>query len=161
MVKKNQKNAVMGGINWEEVEEATLPDIDGWYNPVAGEEPIAGKIEGAIGFTDRRGQLRRAVLVRVFEAVEAKAKGGADVSLKQGDILAVGVRAKLEPLLDYVANKGYCYFQALGKKPVDGGEMWLFRLKCKGTKGPRPVFDDSADIKPPPPVSVDDSQIPF
>jgi len=122
-------------------EEAGLPDIDGWFKPEVG-AVVTGQLVGVLDIEDEKkpGQLRRSVLVRLSEpchhAVVEKVE---DVTLEPGKVIAVGVRAKLTGLLEYVEHKGMCWIQAKSKKSLSKGRtMWEFDVRAKGKKGLTP-----------------------
>lgn len=122
-------------------EDIGTPDIDGWFKPETG-AIVAGQLVGMIAIEDEKkpGTVRQAVLVKLSEpcshAVVDKEEG---VTLEVGKVIAVGIRAKLAALLEYVENKGHCWIQTKHQKSLSKGrKMWEFDVRARGKKGPIP-----------------------
>jgi hypothetical protein len=119
-------------------EESSIPDIDAWFRPFDG-AIVHGRIRGRIVITDDRDQPRDVVLIQLDRPVKA-VLDEEEVTAEAGQVLAVGVRAKLTEMLYYVEHKGMVWFKVLGKQKLRGGrEMWTFDLRFKGKKSTQPI----------------------
>lgn len=125
----------------EGFEDIGTPDIDGWFKPATG-AIVTGQLVGMIAIEDEKnpGKVRQAVLVKLTESCDhAVVEKEENVTLEAGKVIAVGIRAKLTTLLEYVENKGICWIQTKNKKSLPRGRtMWEFDVRAKGKKGPIP-----------------------
>lgn len=146
-----KKSEEAKGTNGHELEkppdgfdvDAGTPDLDGWFKPERG-AIVQGQIVGVIDIEDEKnpGRTRRAVLIKLevpcAHCVVDKVEG---VTLEAGKILAVGVRAKLTGLLEYIESRGRCWIQAKDQKAIGKGrKIWEFdvRMGRGSKKGPIP-----------------------
>lgn len=120
-----------------ELTEVGTPDIDAWWNPGPG-DAFEGRVMGAMKVKNTKAKpgqdpYRDVVLVKIKgECASCVTGGGKDaekVTLKEGQILAVGVKHKNKELLDYVEKKALVACQAIEKISIGGGQtMWQFRV---------------------------------
>ena len=113
--------------------EVSTPDIDAWWSPKEG-DAIEGRVVGAIKVKNSKGGgYRDVVLIKVAgetaSCVTGSGKDVEPVTLKEGQIAAVGIKHKNRELLDYVEKKGWVACQAIEKISIGGGQtMWQFRV---------------------------------
>lgn len=126
------------------------PSVDGWHKPEAG-NGFYGKLLSSFQVKDKKsGVMRDVVVVGLLvdcEAIDAETKK--PTMLKRGQYLGVSVRHKLQPIMEYVTNKGVVYAKATEQVSIGGGQsMWNFDLRCEGTKAappaPRQLAHDNA-----------------
>jgi hypothetical protein len=128
-------------------EDVGTPDIDGWFKPEEGSK-FLGQVVGRIQIENDDGKMRDVVLVKLEKPCASAVVEGEDATLDAGQVLGVGVRAKLTELLYYVEKKGRVYAKAVSKQKLKGGRtMWVFEVK--GEKGkranpPAPITRNSA-----------------
>jgi hypothetical protein len=117
------------------LEDVGNPDVDGWYKPEKGSR-FAGRVEGRFTIVDPsdEGSTRDVVLVRL--AVPTKAVlNDQEIQLGAGQVLAVGIRAKLGELLHFVDKRGKVMVECLGQQKIKGGRtMWQFKVKGEAAK---------------------------
>lgn len=115
-------------------------EIDGWYEPAIG-LIVAGVLCGAIkieGEDDRgNSESRMVALIELRRPVKAKLDDK-PVELTVGQVIAVGERAKLQPLFQY-EDGAKVWLAATGQKKLKGkrSAMWMFELVIDGK--PKPV----------------------
>lgn len=137
-----------------EGDEVNTPDIDGWYSPIEGEAGWVGRIAGMFKRTDDEGKQRDIVVVRLLSDCSSATIEGEPVELEAGQVMAVGVKAKLRGLLEYVERRATVAVRATEKIKIGKGRsMWNFSVK--GQKGarvalrPEPQRNQSADFETP------------
>lgn len=114
-------------------------EIDGWYEAAPG-IIVAGVLCGTLVINDEddRGnpQQRRVALLELKRPCKAK-NDDKPVDLIAGQVIAVGERAKLEPLFAY-EDGAKVWFQATGQKKLKGkrSAMWQFELVIDGKNKP-------------------------
>jgi len=124
-------------------EEVSVPDIDGWYSPEAGEVGWVGRIVGMFNMKDafNEGKTRTVVVVRLLSNCSSAVDGdeGEPVELQAGQAMAVSIKAKLVALLDYVEKRATVGVRAVEKKNLARGRsMWVFAIKGQpGARVPR------------------------
>jgi hypothetical protein len=123
-------------------EEVSVPDIDGWYSPEAGEAGWVGRIVASFRMKDsfNEGKTRDVVVVRLFSnCSSAVDSDGEPVILEPGNTMAVSIKAKLLDILDYVEKRGTIAVKAIEKRPLaKGRSMWTFSIKGQqGMRVPR------------------------
>lgn len=147
----------------EGMERVDQPSLDGWYAPEVG-NGFYGKLLSHFQVLDKKsGKMRDVVIVGLLadcQAVDAGTKQ--KTTLKRGQYLGVSVRHKLQPLMEYVTNKGVVFCKAKSKESIGGGQtMWNFELACKGVKAappaPRQLSHEEAGTG----GAVGDDDIPF
>lgn len=125
----------------EGMERADQPSLDGWFAPEVG-NGFYGKAISHFQIKDSKSEkMRDVVIVGLLadcEAVDAETKK--KTTLKRGQYLGVSVRHKLQPIMEYVTNKGTIFCKTLSKESIGGGQtMWNFELGCKGVKAAPPA----------------------
>jgi hypothetical protein len=164
------KKAGPPGDGWEDFGR---PDIDGWMKAAEG-LVVHGKIEGFFGYkvpdpSTKEWKDREAICIRVIEPVTAQLKGGQEIKLEQGKVLAVSMFAALEGLRPYLSRyqegKTYVYFK-LGKQVAIGGGRKVWKMdgkpKVKGPKGEAAHVKPAGAVEAPDDAgSVDDGEVPF
>lgn len=160
------------GEGWE---GAGRPDIDAWLKAEPG-LVVYGKVVGFFAYeiqdkqspTGKRTREAICLAVAPGTTVKAQKKGGEEVTLKEGQILAASMMYALEGARPYLSNyqegKTYLWVHFKSKAPIGGGQtVWKAELKMKGPKGAPAVAvlagkggDDGSSLP-----SGDDSEIPF
>lgn len=123
-------------------DEVSVPDIDGWYSPEAGEAGWVGRIVASFRMKDsfNEGKSRDVVVVRLFSTCSSAVDSdGEPAILEPGNTMAVSIKAKLLDILDYVEKRGTIAVKALEKRPLaKGRSMWTFSIKGQaGMRVPR------------------------
>lgn len=117
-------------------EDLSLPEIDGWYDPETAMnkgQPLIGRICGHMVVQGDQGP-RDVVLVRLQLPIITM-KDDSEHPLKVDDVIGVGVRYGLRPIMDYVEHRGRLMVKASGKNKLKGGKsVWKFEVKCLGKK---------------------------
>lgn len=154
------KNVAVDDSAPEGFESIGRPEIDGWYKNVK-DTIVKGQICGHMTVRSKKpGEgPRDVVLVKLAAPCKGYQKGDdTGKVLPVGSVLAVGISFGLQGLLNYVEHSGYCWFKALGKKDIGGGQtVAKFDVKVKGKKAPlirSQVAEASSDVG-------DDDDIPF
>lgn len=115
------------------------PSLDGWFKPVTG-NGFYGRIVGNFQVEDKKsGKMRDVLIVQLAVACKAQVEKK-EVTLDAGKFLGVSIRHKLQPLMQYVSNKGVAWVKTLDNVDIGGGQtMWNFEIKCKGQKAAPPA----------------------
>ncbi len=114
-------------------------EIDGWYEAAVG-LIVAGIIVGTLIIDDEddngNPQRRKVSLIELKRPCRAKLDDK-PVDLTVGQVIAVGTRAKLEPLFDY-EDGAKVWLCATGQKKLKGkrSAMWMFELVIDGKLKP-------------------------
>jgi hypothetical protein len=158
----------------EGYEDVSRPDIDGWAKP-AEDAVIHGRIIGFFAFTqivkDKDSasgyskRTREAVCLKVYgnDTMAFKKGDKSGFKLKEGQVIAMSMMHCLEPIREYVANKGQAWIHFTRKEDIGGGQtVWKADVRCKGEKA-APV---RASIASPADVAeassgADDDTVPF
>jgi hypothetical protein len=128
--------------SWEDV---GAPDVNGWFQVAEGAS-FTGKCVGRIQMENDDGMMRDVVLVKLDKPCTSAVFDGEAITVAAGEILGVGIRAKLSGLLEYVEKQGRVYVKALTKQKLKGGRtMWTFEAKGEpGKKAPPPAPSNRA-----------------
>lgn len=128
--------------SWEDV---GAPDVNGWFQVAEGAS-FTGKCVGRIQMENDDGNMRDVVLVRLDKDCTSAVFDGEPVTVAAGEILGVGIRAKLTGLLEYVEKQGRVYVKAIAKVKLKGSRtMWTFEAKGEpGKKAPPPAPSNRA-----------------
>lgn len=119
------------------------PDFDGWWVPETGKS-LHCKLMGHFIVEGRDGNNDREVVVGELKAPAKASKGRGDeaeeVMLNEGDMIAIGIKKKLEPVLEYVEHQGEVFI-ITGQKDrlANGRTMWRFEVHGKGQKSAPPA----------------------
>ncbi len=115
------------------------PSLDGWFKPATG-NGFYGRIVGNFQVEDKKsGQMRDVVIIKLAVGCKAQ-QDKKEVTLDAGQFLGVSIRHKLQPLMEYVSNKGLAWVKTQDQVPIGGGQtMWNFEINCKGTKAAPPA----------------------
>jgi hypothetical protein len=144
----------------EGYEDVSRPDIDGWAKP-ADDAVIHGRICGFFafkqivkdkdspsGFTTRT---REAVCLKVYgnDTVAYKKGDKTGFKLKEGQVIAMSMMHAIEPIREYVTNRGQAWIHFLRKEDIGGGQsVWKAEVQCKGTKAAPIKASIVADAEP-------------
>jgi hypothetical protein len=158
----------------EGYEDVSRPDIDGWVKP-ADDVVVHGRIIGFFAFTqivkDKDSpsgfskRTREAVCLKVYgnDTMAFKKGDKTGFKLKEGQVIAMSMMHCIEPIREFVANRGQAWIHFLRKEDIGGGQsVWKADVKCKGEKS-APV---RASIAAPADVSeagdgAEDDSVPF
>lgn len=139
---KNSTNtapaSAAGSVQWDD--DIAEPDIGGFWK-----EELARVVVGQIvGFKRMKTSLRgnkmmEVVIFKLLEPVKAVGKkdgSKVEIELQVGETLAVPVKAKSLPLLEYVENRCVVRIEALEKVDIGAGQtMWKYKIQpAKGSK---------------------------
>lgn len=148
---------------WEDEGEQ---QIEGWFKPRKG-LVIMGRIEGLKSIPRGDDGPQDHVLIRLERPTlaipsepERDGEGNAiPIRFDKGQIVALGLRQKLEVLRLYVMHKGQCWVRCDEKINLKNGRsLWNFSVKCHGKKYQPPA------APPQTPASQNDSfgdDVPF
>lgn len=143
MASKSEKSEAKKTDIPEGFESVGTPDIDGWWKVASG-NTIVGRLVGHLFIRNQKPEgprYRAVLLVELQRETQGTDSDGNDLILKVGQVAAVGVRAKLADLLDYVESKPVVFIKPVEERKLKGGrKMWLFDVAQKGgRKGHRPM----------------------
>jgi hypothetical protein len=122
-----EEEGAEGAPNGERIDR---PDVDGWYKPEVG-LVFVGKLVGSFPVLDKKtNQVRQVALVKLYKPCKAYHVGNeTPFNLKADQVLAVGVRFKLQDLLPYVEGKAEVWVRADKQVSIRGGQtMWNFTV---------------------------------
>ena len=132
-------------------QEKTELDIEAFWSP-DDDVPIQGTVVDARVIKDSEGEKRLLWIIETSAITTARKKGEtAGSEYPEGTIIAVGHRAKLNPLLkDYMSLSDFeVRIMPAGKRHLGGKKhMWMFRYAMQGGTH-RPVALTPAQIIPP------------
>lgn len=144
--------AVEPKFDWDQ--EIAEPEIDGWYD-AEHSGVVIGQICGFKVINTVHGK-QDVVIVALKGACKAMTKedGSNDLdltTLEPGKNIAIGIRSKLVPLLEYVETKAVIRLESTEKIKIKGGKtMWKFKIQAaKGSKKgapPRAAVNHAEDI---------------
>jgi hypothetical protein len=158
----------------EGYDDVSRPDIDGWVKP-GDDVVIHGRINGFFAFTqivkDKDSptgyskRTREAVCLKVYgnDTMAYKKGDKTGFKLKEGQVIAMSMMHCIEPIREYVANRGQAWIHFLRKEDIGGGQsVWKAEVKCKGEKSApvRASIASPADVAEAGDGSDDDS-VPF
>lgn len=130
-------------------DEVNVPDIDGWYSPEKGEAGWVGVISGSFKKRQDDGKVSDVIVVRLLSDCSSAVIDGEPIELKAGQCMAVGIKAKLVGLLDYLESRARVAVRAKEKIDIGNGrKMWTFDIK--GQKGARKTPQAPSQAAPPP-----------
>lgn len=131
----------------EGYDNVSRPDIDGWVKP-AEDTVIHGRIVGFFAFEqvvkDKDApsgfvkRTREAVCLKVYgDDTTAYKKGDkTGFKLKEGQVIAMSMMHAIEPIREYVANRGQAWIHFTRKEAIGSGQtVWKANVECKGEKG--------------------------
>lgn len=129
------------------------PDVDGWWAP---EEPKGGDYSKSVVAGQILGLMKMQVdderwfyAVKLTQPALAQIGAGSEATLemlREGQIIAVGEKHRLQGLREYVENKGMIHVTYLGKeKRPHGRTLAKFKVGVRGKKAP---FVPPTDLVP-------------
>ena len=125
---KQQSPAPAAGPKFKKI---SVPEIDAWYD-IETEGSFTGKIAGYKSYNDEKDVKRHVVLVRLLKPCTGKLKGGETRVVKVGEVLGVGLRQNLMPLLEYIDSQPVIRVKALDKVSIGHGQsMWNFDVEVE------------------------------
>lgn len=112
------------------------PDINGWFDAKEVGAECVGKIVYAMEFKGVRedDRPRKAVLIELLRDCKFAVMDQQPITLKKGQVLAVGVSAALKDLLYYVEHHGVVKVTYTGEKKLERGRK-VKKFEVIGAKG--------------------------
>ena len=159
----------------EGYEDVSRPDIDGWVKP-AEDTVIHGRICGFFAFTqivkDKDSpsgfskRTREAVCLKVYgnDTMAFKKGDKSGFKLKEGQVIAMSMMHSIEPIREYVANRGQAWIHFTRKEDIGSGQtVWKAEVKCKGEKAApvRASIAAPADVAEAGSGGEEDDTVPF
>lgn len=141
---ETKKSKAPTGEGWNDETEA---DIEGWFKPEEG-ATIMGKLVGYIQIADKKKKEARDVaIIELAEDCEFCVVDKKKTTLKKGQCVGVGLRAKISGVVLYKFGSGI-YIEATEKIDIGGGQtMWKFEWKGKGEKHEKKPAPQRTNLK--------------
>lgn len=157
--------AAAGELDVQWGNDVSDPDIHGFWKEDL-QKVVVGQIIGykVIPSKTKRRKDAEVVILKLLAPAVARIKvegRATDVSLNVGENIAVTIKAKSTPLLEYVEHRCTVRIEALEKIDIgDGNTMWKYRIQpAKGSKigaPPKPIVHASSNSD-----DIDDDDVDF